>query len=184
MDSEELIRTIMAEVMKQLDADEVGIAKASPSTPAGSASTGGSGASARRATAANYPLAEKMPEAIKTSTGKSLNDISLDKVKSGDIGPDDLRISPETLELQAQVAESVGRSALARNMRRASELIAVPDEELLTIYNALRPYRSTRVELMEIAAGLEKNYGGTINASFIRQAAEVYERRGRLKRAE
>ena len=86
--------------------------------------------------------------------------------------------------MQAQVAESVGRDTLARNMRRASELIAVPDDELLTIYNALRPYRSTKKELNDIADNLERQYACTVNAAFIREAADVYEKRGRLKRDE
>ena len=102
-------------------------------------------------------------------------------MKSGELTADDFRIAPETLEMQAQVAESVGRDTLARNMRRAAELIKVPDAELLEVYNALRPYRSTKAELYGIAKGLESEYGCTVNAAFIREAADVYEKRGRLK---
>lgn len=102
-------------------------------------------------------------------------------MKSGELTAADFRIAPETLELQAQVAESADRDALARNLRRAAELIAVPDEEVLQVYNALRPYRSTKAELYAIADGLESNYGCRINAAFIREAADVYEKRGRLK---
>lgn len=171
MESEELIRQIMAEVMQNLGNDQVTFAKkAAPSAPAG----GGVDKS-------SYPLGEKMPERIKSATGKALSDFSLDKVKSGELKAEDFRVAPETLELQAQVAESVGRDSLARNMRRASELISVPDDELLEVYNALRPYRSTKSELYAIADGLEKNYGCTVNAAFIREAADVYEKRGRLK---
>ena len=43
-------------------------------------------------------------------------------------------------------------------MRRAAELIAVPDTRVLEIYNALRPYRSTKVELLAIADELEDKY--------------------------
>ena len=92
-----------------------------------------------------------------------------------------MRIAPETLEMQAQVAESVGRDAFAGNLRRAAELIAVPDERLLDIYNALRPYRSTKQELLDIAAELE-GYKCAIAAGLVREAAEVYEKRGRLKK--
>ena len=35
--------------------------------------------------------------------------------------------------------------------KRQAELIAVPDDRLLEIYNALRPYRSTKQELLDIA---------------------------------
>ena len=45
---------------------------------------------------------------------------------------------------------SDGREAFAGNLRRAAELISVPDERILEIYNALRPYRSTKEELLNI----------------------------------
>ena len=91
-------------------------------------------------------------------------------------------IAPETLEMQAQVAESVHREAFAGNLRRAAELIAVPDDRLLEIYNALRPYRSTKQELLDIAGELDGKYGAKTAASLVREAAEVYEKRGRLKK--
>ncbi|MCR1898398.1 diol dehydratase small subunit [Irregularibacter muris] len=129
----------------------------------------------------HYPLSEKMSEIIKTPTGKTLDAITMEGVLQEDISVNDLKIAPETLEMQAQVAESVGRDNFAKNLRRASELIAVPDERILEIYNALRPYRSTKAELMEIADELENKYSCTINAAFVREAAELYEKRGRLK---
>lgn len=129
----------------------------------------------------NYPLGEKIPEKIKSQSGMNLEDITLEKVISGQIKSEDMRISPETLEMQAQVAESVNRGAFASNLRRAAELIAVPDKRILEIYNALRPYRSTKAELLDIADELEIKYGCKINADFVREAADVYEKRGRLK---
>ena len=132
-------------------------------------------------TAADYPLGVKMPEAIKTPTGKPFSSLSYEKVIAGELTSDDMRIAPETLEMQAQVAESVGREAFAGNLRRAAELIAVPDERLLEIYNALRPYRSTKQELLDIAAELD-GYKCAIAAGLVREAAEVYEKRGRLKK--
>ncbi len=47
------------------------------------------------------------------------------------------------------------RHAVARNFRRAAELIAIPDERILAIYNALRPFRSSQAELLAIADELE-----------------------------
>lgn len=172
MESEELIRQIMSEVMKNLNTDQVTFAK--KPAPTGSSPQA-------QVDKSQYPLSEKVPERIKSATGKVLADFSLDKVKSGDLTAEDFRIAPETLELQAQVAESVGRDTLARNMRRAAELISVPDDELLQVYNALRPYRSTKAELYALADQLESTYGCTINAAFIKEAADVYEKRGRLK---
>lgn len=131
---------------------------------------------------ANYPLGEKMADQISTPTGIKLADITMDAVMSGKVTSNDVKIAPETLEMQAQIAESVGRDAFARNLRRAAELIAVPDERVLEIYNALRPYRSTKAELLAIADELENQYGCKINSAFVREAAELYDARGRLKK--
>ncbi|MFL0365145.1 diol dehydratase small subunit [Bacillus sp. PK3_68] len=130
----------------------------------------------------DYPLAKKRPELIKTPTGKTLDNITLQEVLGGAVKPEDVRISPETLELQAQVAESVGREPFARNLRRAAELITVPDDRILEIYNALRPYRSTKEELLAIADELEHQYSAKINAHLVRESAKVYELRDRLKK--
>ena len=147
-------------------------------TPSSAPSASGCG---DKVTAANYPLAESMADKIKTPTGKNFTDLSYEKVIRGELSADDMRIAPETLEMQAQVAESVHREAFAGNLRRAAELIAVPDDRLLEIYNALRPYRSTKQELLDIAAELD-GYKATVAASLVREAAEVYEKRGRLKK--
>lgn len=130
----------------------------------------------------NYPLSEKMGEVIKSPSGKSLDEMTIEAVMSGKVSSEDFKISPETLEMQAQVAESVGRDAFARNLRRAAELIAVPDQRILEIYNALRPYRSTKAELLAIAEELEGKYGCKINSALVREAADLYDKRGRLKK--
>ena len=135
----------------------------------------------RRMNPKDYPLATKRPESIKTPTGMSLQDITLEKVLSGEINADDIRISPETLEMQAQIAESMNRDAIARNFRRAAELIRVPDDRILEMYNALRPYRSTKEDLYKIADELETKYDAKVNADFVREAAEVYETRNKLR---
>lgn len=137
--------------------------------------------SEKKMTLHDYPLATKSPHLIKTPTGKNLEEITLENVLKGKIKAADVRISPETLENQAQIAESMNRDALARNFRRASELISVPDDRILEIYNALRPLRSTREELLEIANELETQYGAKVNAFFVREAAEVYEKSGKLR---
>ena len=130
---------------------------------------------------ADYPIGDKRPELIHSASGKALKELTLDKLLSGELKPEDLRISPETLELQAQVAESVKRGAFALNLRRAAELIAVPDARLLEIYNALRPYKSTKDELLAIAAELKNQYNAPISASLVAEAAEVYYARKRSK---
>lgn len=165
MDQELLMKQIVEQVMAAMNG---------ASAPAAKACNGG-------VCAANYPLAKNMPEKLKTPTGKAFTDLSYEKVIKGEITSEDMRISPETLELQAQVAESVGREAFAGNLRRAAELIAVPDERLLEIYNALRPYRSTKQELLDIAKELD-GYKATVAAKLVREAADIYEKRDRLKK--
>ena len=86
------------------------------------------------------------------------------------------------MELQAQIAESTGRAALARNMRRAAELIPIPDARVLEIYTALRPNRSSREELLAIADELDQQYRATTTAALVREAAEVYAERDVLRR--
>lgn len=131
--------------------------------------------------AKQYPLATKISNEIKTPTGIGLDDITLDSVMEGKINPEDIRISKETLEMQAQIAEDMNRHAMARNFRRAGELISIPDDRILEIYNALRPYRSTKEELLQIADELENKYDAKINADFVREAAQVYETRKKLR---
>ena len=136
---------------------------------------------ATKMTAKEYPLATKVPDIINTPTGRKLNEITLESVMAGEIKPEDIRISKETLEMQAQIAEDMKRHAMARNFRRAGELISVPDERVLEIYNALRPYRSTKEELLKIADELEEKYNAKVNADFVREAAQVYEDRKKLR---
>ncbi len=167
MSQQELISAIVREVLAELNGG-----KAAPA-PA---------ANGRLDYRRDYPLAEKRPELVKTATGKSLADITLDAVVSGEIKAEEIRITPQTLEYQAQIAESIGRPQLARNMRRAAELTKVPDERILQMYNSLRPNRSTKAQLLAIADELESQYGAKVCAAFVREAAEVYERRGVLKK--
>lgn len=168
MDQERLMEQIVEQVMQAM--------KNGGSAPTPAAFTGG------KVTANNYPLAENMADKIKTPTGKPFTSLSYDKVISGELTADDMRISPETLEMQAQVAESVNREAFAGNLRRAAELIAVPDDRLLEIYNALRPYRSSKQDLIDIANELDQKYGAKTAAALVREAADVYDQRGRLKK--
>ena len=129
----------------------------------------------------DYPLAAKRPELLKTPTGKKLSDITLEKVLNGEVIPKDVSIAPETLRMQAEIADGVGRTQFANNLRRAAELTAIPDARILEIYNALRPYRSTKQELLAIAEEMETKYNAKINAAFVIEAAGVYERRNRLR---
>ena len=122
----------------------------------------------------NYPLSEKRPDRLTTPTGVSWKDIDLQSVLDGSLRMSDLRIAPETLELQAQIAESAGRRQLAENLRRAAELVNVPETRILEVYQALRPGRSTPSQLERLAGELESEYQARRCARFLREAAQVY----------
>ena len=114
-------------------------------------------------------------------SGIDADEISLENIRRGEITLDDVRIHPDTLEHQAQVAEAKDNLQLAGNFRRAAELARFTDEEVLKLYEALRPNRSTEQELHAIAEDLASR-GAQINAELFRQAADVYARRGLVKK--
>ncbi len=92
---------------------------------------------------------------VRARSGKDLSAVTLDAVTAGELGIDDVRIHPETLLAQAEVAERAGNPQLGQNFRRAAELTLLGDERVLAIYEALRPHRSTGEELEAIAAELD-----------------------------
>ena len=119
----------------------------------------------------DYPLSERIPEKLRTPTGLAFNDITLDAVLEGTVSMEDLRVTAEALELQAQVAGQVGRRQLAENLRRAAELVNIPEDEILEIYGALRPGRATPADLHRTADRIESRYGAKLCAALIREAA-------------
>ncbi|WP_158735627.1 diol dehydratase small subunit [Alteribacillus sp. YIM 98480] len=132
----------------------------------------------------DYPLGQKRADLLYTPTKKSYDQITLEAALQGDISSSDMRISPETLLMQAEIAESLNRMQLGTNFRRAAELIQLSDKKILDIYNSLRPYRSTKEELLLAAEELEQQYGAVENSKLVMEAAEVYERKGILRQEE
>lgn len=118
--------------------------------------------------------------AARAFSGRPAEELTVDALLRGDLGGDDVRIHPETLERQALVAERHGNTQLAANFRRAAELAALPEAEVLALYEALRPHRSSRAQLDALAAGLDGR-GAPRCAALVREAAEVYARRGLLR---
>jgi len=119
----------------------------------------------------DYPLAEKAPVRLKTPTGLAFQDITLEAVLAGDVEMRDLRVTAEALELQAQVADGAGRPRLAENLRRAAELVDVPEDRILEVYKALRPGRGSRQALFELADDLENRWQARRCAALVREAA-------------
>jgi propanediol dehydratase small subunit len=177
----------MAQQGNEISPEQIALAVkrvlASLADPTGkSASTGTPTSAGQLDAKKDYPLAIKRPDLVKSATGLGLNEITLDKVIEGKLTFDDIKISAATLEYQAQIAISAGRPQIANNLRRAAELTRIPDARVLEIYGALRPYRSTKQQLLDIANELESKYQAKICAAFVREAVTVYEKRGRIKK--
>jgi propanediol dehydratase small subunit len=116
-------------------------------------------------------------DGVRALSGKAAEGLTVDAIRAGEVGVADLRIHPETLERQAMVAEKHENPQLADNLRRAAELTQLPDDEVLAIYEALRPGRSTAAQLTELAGSLGER-GLPRCAALVAEAAEVYARRG------
>jgi propanediol dehydratase small subunit len=133
----------------------------------------------KKLTIGDYPLSERRPELIAGRRGKKLEEITLESVMVGDIQMEDLRITSQALRFQAEIARTAGRPTLAENFERAAELVEVPNDVVMSVYELLRPGRAAdKTVLMRAARDLRRDYGATRLAAFIEEAAEVYERRG------
>jgi propanediol dehydratase small subunit len=117
---------------------------------------------------------------VRALSGRPIDEITLEAAVGSDLTPADLRVHPDTLRHQAEVAEAHGNPQLGENLRRAAELTALPDAEMLAVYEALRPGRSTAAGLAAVAARLE-SAEAPLCAALVREAALVYARRGLLK---
>lgn len=139
--------------------------------------------SEKRLSVADYPLAENRPEIVRGKRGKGLDEITLDAVVEDRVTLEDLAITALALRQQAEIARAAGRPALAANFERAAELVDVPQEAIMRIYELLRPGRAqSKTVLIEAASELQDTYGASRMAAFVTEAAEVYERRGLFKK--
>ena len=127
-----------------------------------------------------YPLGEHEKEKITSRTGKKLTDITLDEVMKNRVSADDIKISKEVLKAQGQVAREAGNDPMEKNFERAAELVDVPDDVILKMYDKLRPNLSTKLELVLMAQDLLEKYNARNCARLVMEAAEVYEKRGIL----
>lgn len=121
---------------------------------------------------------------VYTHTGRRLEELTIEGILDGRLGAEDFRISAETLLRQAEAAEAAAYPKLALNFRRAAELTVFGNREVLDIYNTLRPGRTSHRQLMELAEDLELRREAPLNAALVREAAEVYARRGLVKNEE
>ena len=118
---------------------------------------------------------------VRSASGRTLDELNIEAIRAGELTAEDFRISGQTLYRQADAAEAAGYWQLAENLRRAAELTGISNQEVLDIYNALRPGRSTYNELIALANRLENDLNAPLTAAFVREAAEVYQERGILR---
>lgn len=128
---------------------------------------------------ADYPLAETRADSIRGKRGLALGDITLDAVLAGDVTMEDLQITPSALRDQADIAVDAGRPTLGLNLNRAAELVAVPQDLIMSTYELLRPGRAPdKQALIDRADLLRHSYNAPAIADFILEAAEIYDKRG------
>jgi len=124
---------------------------------------------------------EASRRAIRTGSGRNLDELTIDALRADRLTAEDFRISREQLNEQAAAAEAGGYRQLAESLRRAAELTGLPNERVFEIYNMLRPGRATGAQLEELASQLEGRRMPRV-AAFILEAAAAYARRGIAKR--
>ena len=127
-----------------------------------------------------YPLGQNEADTITSKTGKRLSHITLEEVKRGNVTSEDIKISSEMLRRQGQVASEADNPQMEANFERAAELVNVPDDVILKMYDKLRPNRSTKTELVLMAKELLEKYKAPYCAKLVLEAAEIYEKRGIL----
>ena len=130
----------------------------------------------------HYPLGESGADTLQAASGRRLSDVTLDALAAGELSSADLQIKAETLRVQAQVARIAGYAQLGENLVRAAELTVVPNEELLRMYETLRPGRASHAEMTALADRLERVYTAIQNAKLVREAAAVYLQRGLVRK--
>ena len=129
----------------------------------------------------SYPLSEHDRE-LKAASERLFDDISFEAAISGELTAADLRIHADTLRKQAEIARVAGNAQMTSNLLRAAELTAVPNDELLKMYDLLRPGRASYETLSALAERLETMYNAAECARFVREAADVYRERGLRRR--
>lgn len=111
-----------------------------------------------------------------------IDELTIENLRLGALAPKDVTIRKAQLEAQAAFAEQKGYVQLARNFRRAAELTNLPREVLMSVYEKLRPNRSSYGELLSASQELIARYDAPETGSYVREAAEVYRKRGLLRR--
>ena len=68
---------------------------------------------------------------VRTASGRTLDELSIEALLADELTAEDFRISGETLHRQADAAEAAGYWQFAENLRRAAELTSISNQEML-----------------------------------------------------
>jgi len=128
-----------------------------------------------------FPLGRHHRDEVRTGSGRALSELGLEQVLAGLVGADDVSVRAETLELQAGFARQQGYDEVAANLARAAEMTRIPNDEILKIYEALRPGRSTYYQLLSMSQQLASQYNAVHTGNYIREAADAYRDTGLLR---
>lgn len=113
------------------------------------------------------------PVMRRAMSGRPVDELTVDRICDGELTDADIRIHPATLQHQARMAEDYGNPQLAESLRRGAEMALLDDKELMSIYDALRPGRSSVEALRSIADDLQSREMPRC-AALVREAADVY----------
>jgi propanediol dehydratase small subunit len=128
-----------------------------------------------------YPLIEHAADELRAASGRALHEIILDAAAAGKLTITDTQISAETLRAQADIARHAGYTQLAENLARAAELTSVPNDQVLQMYDLLRPGRASHADMIALVEQLEQVYLAPLCAALVREAAAIYQQRGLLR---
>ncbi len=129
-------------------------------------------------TQSTYPLMDSVGAELRAASGRPLTEVTPDALAAGALVAEDVAVNATTLRRQAEIARDAGFVQLADNLTRAAELTAVPNEELLEMYELLRPGRARHSQLLALADKLETTFSAPTTAAYVREVATVYLARG------
>ena len=126
--------------------------------------------------------ADERDAASVSSRPSGTSRISVSAALQGEMAISDIRLTPEVLRAQASIAREHRNPQMAASLERAAEMCALPDEDIMALYEALRPHRSTAAELDAWVTRL-RTANAPACAAYVLDARSAYERRDLLRTA-
>ena len=102
---------------------------------------------------------KRSPAPVTGKRGKALAEITLDAVLAGDVDDGGSSHHAAGAAGAGRVARDAGRPTLALNFERGAELVEVPQDLIMQVYELLRPGRAkSKEELLDAAATMRGTY--------------------------